>query len=182
MEDREDSQLKVMNTAKKVAEEIFFPLMKDYNDGRKLSDLGSKNIEESIFSTEELRDIGRYNGLKIMNDSVHNLIKSIESTIRLKGNKEEIIQLTELTKTIMKLKDVFYDRKDDFFIKSVKNNAVEERLNRHFFEKIKAIIEVCYINTEMLMTRNKLLFSDAGDEFKDDKALIKQIKEEYIGS
>ena len=61
-----------------------------------------------------------------------------------------------------------------------KNNRRMEKLDRDYFEQVKKIIVTCYTNTEMLMTRNKLLFSDSKDEFASDDEIKEDILKRYV--
>jgi hypothetical protein len=78
-----------------------------------------------------------------------------------------------------KIKDHFYYNKSDFFTLTNKNDRVIDILNLEYFDKVKRIIQTCYINIEILMTRNKLLFADATDEYATDEEIQKEIIEEY---
>ena len=181
MEIREENNLKVFNTAKKLADEILFPIMKSYYENNKKSNLGAKTEEEALMLTEEIREIERYNGLKAMNDSVGSLLNSITSTIRLNKKQEEIEKIEELSKITKKLKDIFYDEKHKFFTKVVRNSfEMEEKIDRRFFEMIKEIIECNYINVEILMSRNNLLFADNKDDFKNDEQIKEEIMKRYV--
>ena len=75
---------------------------------------------------------------------------------------------------------IFYQRRDRFFLVIHKDQHVEEIIDRDYFEKIKKITEVCYINAEILMTKNRLLFSDAKEDYLADEEIREQIKSEYI--
>ena len=85
-----------------------------------------------------------------------------------------------MTTTTDRIKFVFYEHKERFFKTIYKNISTIEVLERKYFEKIKDIIDICYINTEILMTRNKLLFADAMDEFLSAEEIKESIKREYI--
>jgi hypothetical protein len=115
-----------------------------------------------------------------MNETCYDLLESITSTVRLKGNKSELEKLDEVKQTIEKIKNLFYNSKDKFFVSSFRDSQMIEVLDRTYFNKVKSIIETCYVNTEILMTRNKLLFSDASDEFLTDLEIKDQIKRDYI--
>lgn len=180
MVDHDETNLRVFNTAKKFSEEILFPLMEQYQAYQRQSDFGSKELGDSIILTEDLRDIERYNGLKAMADVVLNLAIAIKSTVMLKGNKEEINQLNNTMDVLQDVKGLFYRYKGQFFINTFQGADRVERLNRDYFEKVKKIIQVCYVNAEILMTRNKLLFADAADEYKTDEEIMDQIKKEYV--
>ena len=92
MEDRNDESLRVMNAAKRFAEEILFPLMEQYQAYQCQSDFGSAKLSDSVILTEEVRDIERYNGLKAMCDVCLTLTLAIKSTVYLKHNSQEIEQ------------------------------------------------------------------------------------------
>jgi hypothetical protein len=80
------------------------------------------------------------------------------------------------------MKYVFNEHKQSFFISSYDGLEKTETLNREFFEKVKETIERMYINCEILMTKNKLLFAETRDEYLDDKTILQNIKDEYIGN
>ena len=145
-----------------------------------MTNFGANTAEDSIEVPEEIRQIARFNGLKGMIETLNDLIESISSTVILKNNKEEAKTLKETVETIKRIKIVFYDRKERFFVEIYKNGKNMEIINREYFEKIKEIISVCYINTEILMTRNKLLFSDSRDELSSDEEIKKSIMDEYV--
>jgi len=178
---REDTSLKTFNTAKKYAEDILFPKMDLYQQFQRQADFGSVDMNDSVALTEEVRQIQRYNGLKGMAETTYNLLINISSTVRLKGNREEIKELDILLKYTAGIKEIFYNHPERFFISEYKNGKVVDTLNYEYFDKIKNNINTCYINTEILMTRNKLLFADANDEYLSDKEILANIKEEYIG-
>lgn len=178
--EREDTILKTFNTAKKFAEDVLFPLMFDFKKFQRQANFGDPMLNNSLQISDEVRDIQRVNGLKAMAETVHDLLYGISSTIQLKGNKQEIIKLNEILEMIDKVKTLFYNGKERFFNSVYKNGQTQEEIDREYFEKIKDIIDICYINTEILMTRNKLLFSDASDDYLTDDEIKEQIKSEYI--
>ena len=180
MEENKDVNLKTFNQAKLFAEQILFPLMFEYKKYLRQANYGCENLTEALSLSEEIRDIQRFNGLKAMAETCYDLLESISSTIRLKGNKNEITELTKFIETTKKLKMIFYQSRHKFFITIHKDFSTAESLNREYFEKIKEIIEICYVNTEILMTKNKLLFSDAKDDYASDEEIMEQIKKEYI--
>jgi len=55
-----------------------------------------------------------------------------------------------------------------------------ETLDRKEFDETKKNIDVCYINTEIIMSRNKLLFSDEKDDYQTDQEMLEQLKKEYV--
>lgn len=177
---RDDTNLKVFNTAKVYAEQVLFPKMFLYQTYQRQADFGAENLQESLELSEDIKDIQRFNGLKGMAETTFNLLINISSTVRLKGNNDEIKQLDKLLEYLKNLKRIFYENKQIFFNTIYKNNTSMELLNREQFEKIKNNVNICYINTEILMTRNKLLFADANDEYLSDKEILDNIKKEYI--
>jgi len=183
MVDRHDAgetNLRTFNTAKKFSEEILFPLMEDCKKYQRMMDFGSSTIEDATSMPEDIREINRYNGAKCYGETTLSLLNAIKSTVILHNNKEEIIMTKEIDDTLEKLKYIFYDDKDKFFIKVFRGTKEVEVLDRRYFEKIKKIIITCYINVEILMTRNKLLFADSKDEFATDEDIREQIMKEYI--
>ena len=177
----DETNLKTFNTAKKFAEEILFPLMETYKRYQRQADFGSDNLTDAGLLPEDIREIQRYNGLKGMAETTYNLIDAIKSTVLIHNNKEELLKIKEIIETIKRIKLIFYDYKERFFITSFKDKSRMDIINREYFEKIKEIIEACYVNTEILMTRNKLLFADAKDDFLSDEEIMEQIKKEYTG-
>lgn len=182
VDERTDANLRVFNTAKVFAEHILFPLMFDYKKFQRQSNFGSETLIEAVGLDQELREIQRFNGLKGMIETCHDLLEAIASTVRLKGNKKENEKLNELIITTDKIRKIFYEKKSNFFTSSFKGLEPVEVLNREYFEKVREIINACYINTEILMTRNKLLFADSSDEYATDKELQEQIKNEYVNN
>lgn len=180
MNEREDTVLKTFNTAKLFAEKILFPMMDLYQTCQRQSDFGSPNLQDSVIMNEDIRNIERFNGLKGMADMALSLTKAIESTVRLKGNKKEIEQLMNIEDTLNKVKIIFYEHRHLFFKSVHKESGLIDVLERAYFESIKRIIQTCYTNTEILMTRNKLLFADSNDEFKSDEEIKEDIMKEYI--
>jgi len=180
MEKVDETSLKVFNQAKKYAEEVLFPMMESYQKYMRQSDFGTENLDDANNYPEEIREILRFNGLKASADVIYNLINTIKSTVLIHNNKEEIDQMETVIIVLEKIRRIFYENKQDFFLESYKGSKRIETLNREYFEKIKKIILTCYINTEILMTRNKLLFADSKDEFASDEEIKDQIKKEYI--
>jgi hypothetical protein len=177
---KEETNLKTFNTAKKFAEEVLFPLMFDFKKFQRQANFGSEVLNDSLDISEEIKDIQRFNGLKAMAETTHDLLKSISSTVQLKGNKSEIAKLNEVTALTDRIKILFYEHKEKFFVAAYRGTNIIDVLDRLYFEKIKDIIDTCYINTEILMTRNKLLFADAMDDYLSDDELKEAIKKEYI--
>lgn len=177
----EDRNLKTFNTAKVFAESILFPLMFDYKKYQRQANFGHEKLDLALELNDEIREINRFNGEKAMNDTAHDLLKAISSTVKLKGNKEEVRKLKEIEETLDKLRQIFYNDKDRFFTTTYKGNRAMEILDRKYFETIKDIIDACYINIEILMTKNKLLFDDSKDEYLSDKEIMESIKKEFIG-
>lgn len=179
MADRDETTLRVFNAAKLFAEKILFPLMEQYQIYQKQSDFGSSYLSESLKLSEDIRDIERFNGLKAMADVCLNLTFAIKSTVYLKNNKEEIKELEKNVQYLDKIRNVFINHKHLFFRNEYKNGIHLEVLDRNYFEKMKRLIQTCYSNTETLMTRNRLLFSDISDEFITDEEIQEQIMKEY---
>lgn len=175
-----DVTLKTFNTAKLFAEKILFPKMDLFQLYQRQADFGSFELDKAANMPEEIRDIERFNGLKGMTETVYNLLVNITSTVRLKGNKEENKMLDHLTDKIKQVRQLFYENKKRFFISGVSNMNMVEKLDRDYFEIVKDMVNKFYINTEILMTRNKLLFADANDDYLGDKEILDQIKNEYI--
>lgn len=177
--DISETNLRVFNTGKLFSEQIIFPLMLSYKKFQRQANYGHENLDNSLDIPQEIRDIQRFNGLKGMAESTYDLLNSISSTVNSKGNKEEREQIANLKTTIKKVIDIFYTNRESFFKTTYKDMYTVEELNRIYFNKIKDIIEICYINSETLMTRNKILFADSNDEFKSDKEIMEDIKREY---
>jgi len=180
MEDKNDINLRVFNTAKVFAEQILFPLMFDYKKFLRQANYGCDNLADALSLSEEIRDIQRFNGLKAMTDTCYDLLEAISSTVRLKGNKGENDKLTELLETAQRLKMVFYRDRQKFFNMVHRELGTAEALDRDYFEKVKKIVETCYVNAEILMTKNKLLFSDAKEDYASDEEIREAIRKEYI--
>lgn len=180
MVDRHDeSTLKTFNAAKLYSEEILFPMMDLYQKYTRQSNFGAENLEQAKLYNEEIREVERFNGLKGSAEIVLSLIHTIESTVRLNKVTEQINKMEEIIGTLEKVVSLFYEHKDRFFVSSYKNGKNVESINRHYFEAVKKIITTCYVNTEMLMTKNKLLFSDSKDDFATDDEIKEQIMKEY---
>lgn len=176
-----DNELRVFNTAKKYAEEILFPKMNDFQNCQKSFDFGCSDIDKSVEYIPEMRDINRFNGLKGMADINYELLVNISSTVRLKNNGIEIKKLNELIETISMVQSLFREP-SKFFISKFDDGKMVDTLNFDYCKKVKMIINVCYINTEMLMTQNGLLFRNVKDEFQEDSEILRQIKEEYVNN
>ena len=181
IEQEKDNQLRTFNTAKEYSSQILFPLMFAFKKFQRQANYGHENLDNSVEISEEIREIQRFNGLKASIETTHDLLYAISSTVKLKGNKEENKKLNELINLSDKIKMLFYKHKERFFTSSFKGTNTIEVLDRKYFEKIKDIIDVIYVNTEILMTKNKLLFDDSKDEFKSDAELMEDIKREFIG-
>ena len=177
--EKEDTNLKTFNVAKVFAEQVLFPLMFDFKRFQRQANFGDSILNNSLEVTQEIRDIQRVNALKAMAETTHDLLFAIASTVNLKGNKAEILKMKELLELTDKIKGFFYDRRDMFFMTEYKNGRTIEIIDRKQFESIKDIIDVIYVNTEILMTRNKLLFDDSKDEYLNDDELKEQIMKEY---
>lgn len=172
--------LKVFNTAKLVAENILFPRMKLFQECQNQADFGASTLDKACDLSEEIRHIQRFNALKGMAECTYNLLLSISSTIRIKNNRDEIEQLDLMLKFLEDLTNTFYDNREKFFTTTYKNNQTVEEIDRKEFQRVKKIINSCYINVEILMTRNKLLFADANDEYSSDAEILDQLKKEYV--
>lgn len=178
--DKNEVSLKTFNTAKKFVEEILFPLMERYQRFQSQSESGADKYEDAKFLDVEFRDIERYNGLKGMNDTTLNLLDRISSTVLFNKNKEEIAELERLISILKNIEKIFLYHKNKFFKEKYKTDGSIETLNIDYFLEIKEIICSCYINTEILMIRTKLLFDDNTDDYQTDEEIMKSIKDEYI--
>lgn len=174
-----ETNLRVFSAAKLFAEEILFPILETYHKFKRQSDFGHENLDNVKLFGEELKDIERFNGLKGMNDTVSSLIVAISSTVRLKQNRDEIAQLDEVKNNVESIKSLFYYHREKFFKNIFSSTSIIEVLDREYFEKVKKLIETCYINTEMLMTRNNLLFRDSREDYLTDEEIMETIKREY---
>ena len=173
------SNIKSFNTAKLYTEEVLFPKMDLFQKFQRQADFGDADLNNSIELPEDLRDIQRFNGLKGMNDVLYSLLVNVSSTVRLRNKKEEVEMLNKLLNLTISLKKLFHENKKMFFKISVKGGNITEVLDMDFFYKVKKAIDNAYINTEILMTKNKLLFVDESDEYETDKEVIEKIKQEY---
>jgi type III secretory pathway component EscV len=180
MPDKSDVELKTFNTAKKFAEEILFPLMEQYQQCQRKANYGANTPEEALLLSEEVRDIERYNGLKGMNDNTEALLYAISSTVNLKGNTAEREARDKFLVIIKKISNLFHEHKELFFKPTAKNMQMMEVLDREYFNKIQEIIRSCYVNTEILMTKNKLLFADSSDDYKSDEEIKENIMKEFV--
>jgi len=178
---QDEVNLKTFNQAKRYVEEILHTMMLAYQKYMRQSDFGTENLEDAHNLPEDIREIERFNGLKASADVIYNLINTITSTVLLHNNKEEVEALKGIVKTIKGIRDKFYNEKETFFQKVIKRDKSIEILDRKLFEETKEIIMNCYVNTEVLMTRNKLLFADSKDEYASDAEIMDEIKKEYIG-
>lgn len=182
MEQFQPSLTKTFNTAKRYAEEILFPKMELFQKFQRQAEFGAENLDDSLLLSKEMRDIQRFNGIKAMNDILYGLFMNIQSTIMVNNKKSEKAEINRLINICKKMKYVFIEDKQSFFISSYDGLEKTETINREFFEKVKETIERMYINCEILMTKNKLLFAETRDEFLDDKTIIQNIKDEYVGN
>jgi hypothetical protein len=182
MEQFQPSLTKTFNTAKRYAEEILFPKMELFQKFQRQAEFGAENLNDSLLLSKEMRDIQRFNGIKAMNDILYGLFMNIQSTIMVNNKKGEKAEINRLIDICKKMKYVFNEHKQSFFISSYDGLEKTEILNREFFEKVKETIERMYINCEILMTKNKLLFAETRDEYLDDKTILQNIKDEYIGN
>jgi len=180
-QNKEEIDIRTFNQAKKYAEEILFPMMENYQKFMRQSDFGTENLEDAKMYSEEIREIERFNGLKGSVDVLFNLINTIRSTVILKNNKEEKEMINTIIGTLEKAKILFYNHKERFFVQTYRNGRNIEIIDREYFEKVKKIIITCYVNTEILLTKNKLLFSDTKDDFQSDEEIMESIKREYSG-
>ncbi len=182
MEQFQPSLTKTFNTAKRYAEEILFPKMEKFQTYQRQAEFGAENLNDSLLLSKELRDIQRFNGIKAMNDILYGLFMNVHSTIMVNNKKSEKNEILRLIDMCKKMKYIFTEHTEKFFISSYDGVKKTEILNREFFEQIKETIERMYINCEILMTKNKLLFAETRDEYLDDKTIIQNIKDEYIGN
>ena len=177
----QEVNIRTFNSAKKYAEEILFPMMENYQRFMRQSDFGTENLDDAKYYSPEVRCVERFNGLKGSVDVLFNLINTIRSTVLLKNSKEEIEKMKEIIGVLEKVKLLFYNDKNKFFVSVYKDNGNVEEIDREYFEQVKKIIITCYVNTEILLTKNKLLFSDAKDEFASDADIMEEIRKEYTG-
>lgn len=173
---------KTFNTAKKYAEEILFPKMDLFQKYQRQAGFGDQDLQASIFLTNEVRDIQRYNGLKAMNNILYSLLLNISSTVKINKKVNEIAMLDKMIGISKKIELIFTNSQEKFFNATYNGGIKTEELDRKYFVKIKDTIEKMYINCEILMTKNKLLFAESSDEFMDDKEILEKIKNEYIGN
>jgi len=171
---------RTFNTAKKYAEEILFPKMDLFQKYQRQAEFGSEDLNESLLLNQEIRDIQRFNGIKAMNNILYSLLLNVKSTVMVNAKKVQINELNKMLETSSKLKNIFDEEKERFFEDVFRNGRQEEKLNRNYFNRVKELIEKMYVNAEILMTKNKLLFAENNEEYMDDKELIAKIKEEYI--
>jgi hypothetical protein len=171
---------RTFNTAKKYAEEILFPKMDMFQKFQRQAEFGAEEMKDALFLSNELKDIQRFNGLKGMNDTLFGLLLNISSTVRVNKNKTQLAELDKMLKLCKDLKLIFDSDKDKFFEFKLQHGGVCECLERNYFYKIKNLVEVMYVNCEILMTKNKLLFAENREEFMSDKDIIQNIKSEYI--
>lgn len=178
--EEKDKDIKTFNQAKKFIEEIVHPIMVDFEKFKRMSNYGAVSIEEAGLLNEEIRDINRINGAKGMCETCLDLIDIISSVVILKGNKEEISMLNNLSNKLDTIKELFYENKENFYTKEYKGTSIIETINRKYFEDIRKLIVICKTNTDILQHKNKLLFSDSKDEFASDEEIKEQIMKDFV--
>jgi len=171
---------KTFNTGKKYAEEILFPKMDLFQKYQRQAEFGSENLDLAMLLDKEMREIQRFNGLKAMNDILYGLLLNITSTVRVNNGKNQIDELEKMKKISHRLKILFDNGKEKFFDKLYDEGRLISFLDKNYFYKIKDLVEKMYVNCEILMTKNKLLFAENREEYMNDKDILNNIKNEYI--
>ena len=169
--------IRTFNPAKKFAEEILHPLMAAHKDAKIRSRLGAISDDEATKLRPEVRVIKRFNAMKERIIYQQTLLNEIESTVRLNGRKSEFKLINELSRQLSILEDSYDDRSSELMIKSSgKLNNTSELTP--LFKKMGQYLDKIYVQLQLIMTKNKLLFSGEDNEFLKDEDLMEKIKNE----
>lgn len=169
------SNIRTFNSAKKFAEEILHPLIREHTNAKLKTRLGAVSIEEANKLSFNQRVMNRLNSLKERIVLQQTLINEIEATIRLNKVKCEIELIESITKELDILELNFDDKADSIMeIKSFK--GVQKPVLTPLFRKLGQFLDKTYVQIQRLMTKNKLLFYSDDDEYLEDQELKEKIK------
>jgi len=177
----ETRSIKTYNTAKKFADEILYPLLNSDKEATITFSLGAKTTQEAEEIPPEKRMIRRFNSLKERITVQQTLIVQIEAIIRLRNKKNEVILINRLSNRLDEMEEIYNSKPNLLIVEKMSGNKksylltdLSKRMNKYLNKTSSKI--------QWLMTKNKLLFVDEGDEFLDNEKLMDRIKAENRNS
>ncbi len=169
------SNIRTFNSAKKFAEEILHPLIRDHTNAKIKTRLGAVNDEEARKIHSSQRIINRFNSLKERIVLQQTLINEIEATILLNKVESERELIEEIKAQLDILENNFDERSHDIlYFKSV--YGVKKPVLTDLFKELSIFLDSTYVHVQRLMTKNKLLFYSDSDEYLEDQELKEKIK------
>lgn len=170
----ENSGIRTFNPAKKFAEEVLHPLIKNHSDAKIVSRLGAVNDKEAMMISPKIRMVARFNAMKERIILQQTLINEIEATVLLNERKSENAMITELKKQLGILERNYEERSDEILV--ISSTQIPEL--SPLFREISNYLDKTYVQIQRIMTKNKLLFFGEENEFLENEALMERIKSE----
>lgn len=173
------ADIKVFNSAKLFSEHVVFPLIKSHSEAKLITRLGAISIAEANKIFPNQRIINRYNATKERVILQQTLINEIESTILINGVQVEIEMLDSIKTNLNMIEEQFDERKEEIMVfENIK--GVKTPILTKMFSEINRYLDSTYVQITKLMTKNKLLFVSASDDYIEDQELKEKIKADNL--
>lgn len=169
------TNIRTFNAAKKFADEVLHPLIKNHSEAKLRTKLGDITINDAGKLSRNQRIFNRFNALKERMALQQVLLSEVEGTITLKGSIAEIQLITELNKQLDNIETNIKNNSNDIILEDYIDGMIQPVLTDLFY-KVNSFLDNIYINLQQLMTKNNLLFSGDDDDFMDDQDLKEIIK------
>lgn len=169
--------IKTFNSAKKFAEEILHPLIKQQTEAKIKTRLGAINDEDASKLNPQSRTVKRFNALKERVTIQQTLSTEIEATVSLNKVQADIKLMGEIQDQLADVEENIDNRSEEI-IRFTREGGREKVRLTPLFVKIGRFLDQTYVQLQRLMTKNRLLFYSDDDEYLEDQELKEKIKQD----
>lgn len=163
--------IRTFNSAKRFAEEVLHPLIKQNTEAKIKTRLGAVTEEQASRMSPNLRVVKRFNALKERITIQQTLATEIKATVILNKVKSDLEFLEEIENQLSNVEENINKEKEQIIYFKRQKPILTE-----LFHKIGTFLDNTYVQIQRLMTKNKLLFYTDEDEYLEDQELKEKIK------
>ena len=167
--------IRTFNSAKRFAEEVLHPLMKQHTEAKIKTRLGAIDEEHACKMSSNLRIVKRFNALKERVIIQQTLATEIKATVILNKVTSDLEFLEEIEKQLFNIEENINKRSEEILYFK-KQRGKQKPILTELFNEIGNFIDNTYVQIQRLMTKNKLLFYSDDDEYLEDQELKEKIK------
>ena len=169
------ADIRTFNSAKKFAEEILHPLMRQHTEAKIKTRLGAINEEQANKIGPNMRVVRRFNALKERVAIQQTLATEIKATVILNKVKSDL-ELLETVEDQLKNVEENINRCPDDIMYFKREMGNSKPFLTELFHETGVFLDDTYVQIQYIMTKNKLLFVSDTDEYLEDQEIKEKIK------